>query len=245
MAWDQTGNHPDRRRTRYHCASDPANLPFLFRSENKIEYRKANNLEDVGHYFVEPCQPYRICSVPGDRSALLFIDVSEEGYKTFKVHFDEEHQQLQHTKANAKLVQFVDLIYDMCYSTYKGKEFIVVTRGSDGMYCYNLKTGNIEWGVKGGSRPSPTSQPMILCGLTTDGRGRLFVCDSGNSCIQMFSIPDGKYLDALVRAGGEELGILHLVSLCKESSSLIVTHKLSEVWRVSVISLNPLYLESL
>ena len=41
---------------------------------------------------------------------------------------------------------------------------------------------------------------MEVSGVTTDGRGRLFVCDSfnGNRCIKVFSVSDGKYLACLL-----------------------------------------------
>ena len=105
------------------------------------------------------------------------MDASEREYEVFWVHLYAG--QLQSMRANAKMEQLI--IYDMC--TYYSS-FLFIIRGHDGIYCYTLDTGNIAWSANG--RPSGMSHQMKLSGVTTDGRGHLFVCDGDNSCIQMF-----------------------------------------------------------
>ena len=47
----------------------------------------------------------------------------------------------------------------------------------------------------------------VFCakGLATDGRGHVFVCDSNNKCVQMFSA-DGKFIRTLLREGEHGIG---------------------------------------
>ena len=199
------------------------------RDQSKIEFRDVNNWEEVfAIHSVAPRQPYRMCSTS---STFLYVDASKTQYEVFRVHFHAK--QLQSTSANAKMEQFA--IYDMCCAYYIQKVFLIVTRGHDGIYCYNLNTGNVEWSTSG--RPSGISQQMKLSGVTTDGRGHLFVCDGGNSCIQMFSVSDGKHLGALLKAGEEELGTPHLIRWCSRSSSLIVTQRSGRLncWCLNVV----------
>ena len=197
-----------------------------------------DNWEDIfANYSVASCEPYRICSTP---STLLYVDASKREYQVFRVHFNAG--QLHSTKANAKMEQFI--IYDMCSCLSGKNEFLVTTRGHDGIYCYDLNSGNIVWSAIG--KPSGMSQQMKLSGVTTDGRGHLFVCDAGNVCIQMFSVSDGKYLGALLKAGEEELGTPHLIRWCFRSSSLTVTHRSSRSnrWCLSVVFVRSLYDET-
>ena len=173
-----------------------------------------NNWGNIfANYSLASCQPYRVCSIP---SGLVYVDASEREYEVFWVHFYAG--QLRSTRTNAKMKQFIT--QDLC--SYHSS-FLFITRGRDGIYCYNLDTGNIVWSANG--KPSGMSQQMKLSGVTTDGRDHLFVCDSGNSCIQMFSVSDGKHLGALLKAGEEEMGTPHLIRWCFRSSSLIVTHR--------------------
>ena len=199
------------------------------RDHSKIEFRAVDNWEEVFvNYSVESRQPYRICSTS---STFLLVGASETEYEVFRVHFNAKHPQRMRT--NVKLEQFI--IYDMCCTYQIKKVFFIITRGHDGIYCYDLNTGNMVWSANG--KPSGMSQQMLLSGVTTDGRGHLFVCDGGNSCIQMFSVSDGKYLGALLKAGEEELGTPHLIRWCFRSSSLIVTHRSSRPnrWCLSVV----------
>ena len=172
-----------------------------------------------------------MCSSP---PGLVYVDVSKRVYEIFFVHFHTS--QLQSTRANAKMEELI--IYDTC--SYHSS-FLFITRGHDGIYCYNLDTGNIAWSANG--KPPGMSQQMKLSGVTTDGRGHLFVCDGGNSCIQMFSVSDGKHLGALLKAGEEELGTPHLIGWCSRSSSLIVTHRSgrSNRWCLSVVFVRSLH----
>ena len=64
-------------------------------------------------------------------------------------------------------------------------------------------------------------QRMDARGVTTDGRGHLFVADfqKGNSSIQMFSV-DGQYLGCLMK-DVETHGFPCRIHWCKKTASLL------------------------
>ena len=80
-----------------------------------------------------------------------------------------------------------------------------------------------EWSV------IETLVQMPLCpqGLTTDGKGQLYICDPNNACIQMFS-SGGEYRGVLLRQGEQGLGTPWSVRWCNSKSLLVVLHKTSE-----------------
>ena len=69
------------------------------------------------------------------------------------------------------------------------------------IHCYNTTTKSLKWSVAG--KLPGMKNGLDTKGVTTDGRGHLFVTDgfSGNRCIQMFSISDGQYLGCLIKGG--------------------------------------------
>ena len=62
----------------------------------------------------------------------------------------------------------------------------------------------------------------VSYGVTTDGRGHLFVTDYNNECIQTFSASDDQYLGCLMK-GSEAIGGIFSVQLSAETLSLVVS----------------------
>ena len=73
---------------------------------------------------------------------------------------------------------------------------------------------------------------MNACGVATDRRGHIFVCDGANECIQLFST-DGRYLGEVFRKQGR--GRPDLIRWFEYVSRLVVTYELAGKWSVHVI----------
>ena len=69
-----------------------------------------------------------------------------------------------------------------------------------------------------------TSGTFQATGVAVDDNGRLFVADTANECIQMFSAADGQYLGCLMKQGDQGLTWPNRLRWCDTSSSLIVAH---------------------
>ena len=103
-------------------------------------------------------------------------------------------------------------IYDMCCSRYLGedKNVIAATHGENGVFAYHTNANTLAW-----------SEEMEAYGVTTDGRGHLFVCDRTNCCVEMFSV-DGRYLGPMEIEGQKSRSFPKWVSYSRSTSSLVV-----------------------
>ena len=121
-------------------------------------------------------------------------------------------------------------IYDLCHLTHQNQELIITTSGESGISAYKPSTGQLQWknvGILAGS-----DRVMNACGVTADRRGRIFVCDSANECIQLFC-SDGRYLGQVFRTHGR--GRPDLIRWCENVSCLVVTLQSAGRWSVHVI----------
>ena len=126
-------------------------------------------------------------------------------------------------------------ISDMCVVQGGDRELLVATDGGKhgGRVCaYNTATDELEWSVKG--KLEGMQKEMGVRGVTTDGRGHLFLCDLDNSCIQLFCT-DGRYLGVLMRQGEHGLGRPFDIRWCVATSSLVVGHSMRRERYISFI----------
>ena len=65
---------------------------------------------------------------------------------------------------------------------------------------------------------------MIPTQVTTDGKGEIFVVDTANKCVQMFSI-DGIYEGVILKEGQHGINTPCHIAWCMKTSSLIVAHE--------------------
>ena len=125
-----------------------------------------------------------------------------------------------------------DLVRDICFVQRGDKELLVVNRYLDNVceiQAYSTATSTLEWRVRG--RLPGMGADVDPLGITTDGRGHLFVCDGANRCIFVVSA-DGKFVGILLR----DLGEPRKIRWCNASESLVVSNKRDEKWNVSVVS---------
>ena len=105
--------------------------------------------------------------------------------------------------------------------------------GSDSrISAYDTQTDTLEWNIDG---QLPGMQGIMqTCGVTSDGRGHLFVADYGNTQIQMFSVSDGQYLGYLM-IDKEKLRSPVRVYWCKKLSSLVYINRWYFEYHIYVI----------
>ena len=173
-----------------------------------------------------PFMPGPMCTI--SPSTLLYVDQGISPRKIRWVECSPTKPQPDITMTRTQLTN----VRDMCLVQNGGNLLLVAT--GDGVHAYNTKNDNLEWSVEG-------KLPGMACriepqGLTTDGRGHLFVCDTFNSCIQMFSA-DGTYLHPLLSQGEQGLGQPWGVRWSKSTQSLVVVHKIENhiIYHVSII----------
>ena len=77
---------------------------------------------------------------------------------------------------------------------------------------------------------------LYALGVTTDGRGHLFVADDNNKSIHMFSTSEGQYLGRLIK-GVETLGNPARVQWSTETSSLLAACFLQGTWHLQFINI--------
>ena len=118
-----------------------------------------------------------------------------------------------------------------------GKGLLIVSdKMNHGIYVYDTNKDELVWSVKG--KLTSMVNEMDAGGVTTDGFGRVFVCDRANRCIQVLSIVDGSYLGCLLKAGEQGLGDPLFIRWCNDTSSLIVCCGIENERFVSVINVH-------
>ena len=108
---------------------------------------------------------------------------------------------------------------DITFAQVSDEEFLISAHWR-GIFSFNTITGQLKWSVKG--RLQDMKEDLYACRITSDDHGNLFVSDSANKALQMFSVSDGRYLGCLFREGENGFGKPWEVCWCNEMSSLLV-----------------------
>ena len=120
-------------------------------------------------------------------------------------------------------------IEDICYTEDGSTGPVIITTHSlERRLCaYNPRGSEREWVVKG----------INSMGVTTDGRGHVFVCDSDKGAVQMYSV-DGECLGVLVNQAESGLGKPVKIRWCEETGSAVIAHTRDNRWYISSVKLN-------
>ena len=122
-----------------------------------------------------------------------------------------------------------------CLLDRESKQLIITARGNDGLTAFsNVRSGRLEWNMKG-ELPGMTKS-MCAEGVTTDGRGHIFVCDVRNKYIHMFTTAG--YKKAIWKGDEQGLGRPLSIRWCDKTSSLNVIHMLYGEYKFSKIRVN-------
>ncbi len=116
-------------------------------------------------------------------------------------------------------------VQDMCYIDDGGQEIVVVACGEGGLETFDLANGDRTWEAKG--RLPGMEHALNAWGVTSNGRGEIFVADWDNSCIQMFSV-DGAYLGPLLERRGNDTRRCSRILWNEATSSLLAAFQPEE-----------------
>ena len=198
-----------------------------FSSKNKIEFRDPSNWSTILHTHKEAQHSLiEMCAAP---SALLYLDQSKTPREVHWLHLNDA--QPKPGKSVIHTQQFH--IRDICFVKDGDKQLLVVAAAQNGLFAYNIEFDKLEWKFDG-NIPGP-GEKMFVSGVTTDGRGHLFVSDSNNNSIQMFSVLDGQYLGCLTKRM-RDLGQPFRVYWCKKASSLVCACWKGQKYHVNVLN---------
>ena len=117
---------------------------------------------------------------------------------------------------------------DMCPVHLENRNLVVTTHAEVDEEGFSICAHDPDekrrkWSVT----ESLAEEPLSPQGLTTDGKGQLYVCDYNSTCIQIFST-GGTYKGVLLRQGQQGLGIPRSVRWCSSKSLLVVLHRTDE-----------------
>ena len=205
---------------------------FILRNEQCIEFRNVNNLSQILYtHSVAPHIPDRLCTV--NSCMLLYEDRSKNACKIRWLDCNEAEPKLLKEKSLTPSVQYIT---DMIGVRNGADELIIGTNSTD-IHCYSTTTKSLKWSVSG--KLPGMQQELDTEGLATDGCGHLFVSDGydGNSCIQIFSVSDGRYRGCLIRKGEQGLGYPSRIRWYSASQSLAVAHYVGGFWSLSIINI--------
>ena len=113
------------------------------------------------------------------------------------------------------------VLQDISCVSQEGRQLIIKSFGSGGICASDAITGKTKWEVKG--RLPGMEKWMTARGIDIDGLGRLFVCDTNNQCVHMFSL-NGDYPGVLLKSGEDSLGTPLKICCCRETFSVVVLH---------------------
>ena len=171
---------------------------------------------------------------------LLYVDVYQNEIRWCST--DGKIDKLLTCK-NVTDVKFSE-ITDMCVVEHLGKTLVVIADCYEGLFAFNAETNQKEWSV---GAKDLTSKPgeeeitevvesdeeageedeeegMYACGITSDDRGYLFVCDTNSDCIHTFTIY-GEYQGVALKLREQGLGKPKRIRWCQTLSSLIIAHQ--------------------
>ena len=147
-------------------------------------------------------------------NTLLFVDTNVDMFEVRRLDCSKSVPVLcdDFTKTRAE-----DFVNNILVERHAGVKLLVVA-GSTFIDAHKLNSSEVAW-----TNEAITGMEKDLCpySLSTDGRGHLYVVDSNNDCVHMFSLDDGSHM-GVVLSNEEGLSDFHDISWCNEKASLAV-----------------------
>ena len=204
----------------------------------KIQFREIGSLGKVAFsYQLKQCRPGRMCtsssaSSSSSNNMLVYVDHKKHPHEVQWLDCSKSPPEPAEEPGSVHVQH--DLVWDLCCAFVRnGKQRLLITTGGfDGINGHNAGTDKLEWSLKGGI--SGVEDEMTAEGVTSNGRGHLFVCDENNKCVHVFTT-SGDLVGTVLREGEQGLGRPRLIHWCDGSSSLIVGHIIDEYYCISQI----------
>ena len=186
---------------------------FCFRESSTLEFYDANNFKTtVLIYSMAFRNPGVVCTAAP--SILLYEDKANSPRD---VHWLDCRTSPPKPSGGTNVTRTKEgHIWSMC-CVQNGKKRLLLTTGAVGIYAYDTKSNSLEWSVT--DKLPGNARKMSPQSVTTDHKGHVFISDSNNACVQMFSGADGKYLGAILKSESYRVS-----SICwnKQFSSMVV-----------------------
>ena len=204
-------------------------MSFLSSIFRRLEFRDPRNLETIiCTYSVAPHRPFRLCVAPP--STLFFVD-----YQSGR---PSNIYSLDCSRTTPTLCQSIcpydHNIYSMSYVKYLNENLLAIAVDK-GIQTFQLDTGVVKWWKKDIQFPGQNENCEPYC-LAAERKGRLFVIDLSNKCIQMLSVSDGQYLGCFIKEGQRGLGVLGKICFSASTSQLVVSHRKDEKIHIAVLN---------
>ena len=122
-------------------------------------------------------------------------------------------------------------LQDVCCVMRGEKELLVTTHNHEGVRAHLAGTDKLEWCFPG--RQPGMDRVINAVGITDNGRGQLFFCDTNNGCIQMLST-EGIFLGTVLSRGEQRLGNPMRIRWCSETRSLVIAHEKHGLFSLSI-----------
>ena len=176
---------------------------------------------------------------------MKYIDDSQNPRRIKSLNCSELPPRVQQTS----VVALDKDIWDLCTVPHRGQELTVLAQGMskfvsendvtrrirvESEVCgFSSQSGRLEWTVRG--KLGGLAQELCAESVASDGHGLLFVSDTNNRCVEMFSA-DGSFMCVFLREGEQGLGNPRMLRW--HNNSLLVVHKRdSEFCSVSKVGL--------
>ena len=111
-------------------------------------------------------------------------------------------------------------VVEICYIR-GGHSLLFATK--NGLLAFDIKTGKQNWSVS--LDQADLKEKMSISAITTDQQGHVFVCDTNNKCVHVFSDDNGEHLGILLKKEDRDIGVPHKIGWNHKSGLLVVTHK--------------------
>ena len=169
-----------------------------------------------------PHEPVMLCTATP--SSLLYADWSK---MPFEVHWLDmsDTQPKPAAEISAIHTQHSEM-YDMCLVQDGDKQVLVAALGHDGVVAYNLEQDKLEWKV---------DDNVGAAGVTTGGRGHLFIADYDHQSIHLLRISVHICHRFWIKFP-ESLGYPAKIRWCEQTSSLIAACWSNGKWLLNVIN---------
>ena len=111
---------------------------------------------------------------------------------------------------------------DICVTLEKAENQLIIARHRT-MSAYNMEKKKCLWTISG--HLPGMQKPLNPASICTDGSGNLYVADSGNYCVHMFTT-EGKFISTVLQKGDLGIGRPLFVRWSNEDQILVLLHEL-------------------
>ena len=191
--------------------------------QKKIICCEGKNLKNIvtRHSFGGKQSPPFLSTVSPDSDVLFMIGDTSKitvGSEVKQLYYSDGHLYVK--KARTPIHLTADSINEMsCIRGGQGLLFVT----ENGLVACDTETGKKNWSVA--LNQLDLKEEMSISGITTDGKGHFFVCDTNNECVHMFSDNDGEHLGIVLEKKDGVIGVPHRIGWNHKFGLLVVTHK--------------------